>query len=161
MKTAQLQIRVAPEQKVALRRLARAAGMDLSAYVLARALPAAAERFAAALDALRGEHDPGYALAELNDLLTGFGAGEFVEATRRADLAGLAPFARNYVAALVEQAAHRKGAPAPDWMAAVEPLDRPWFAADLPALRPHLLGAAPVPYKRRNLFVDAGIGARV
>lgn len=161
MKTAQLQIRVAPAQKAALRRLARAAGMDVSAYVLARALPAAAERFAAALDALRGEDQPRYALAELNDVVTGLGAGEFVEATRRADLAGLTPFARNYVAALVEHAAHRKGAPAPAWTRAVEPLDRPWFASHLPSLRLHLLGAAPAPYKRRNLFVDAGSGARV
>ncbi len=160
MKTAQLQIRVAPEQKAALRRLARPAGMDVSAYVLSRALPAA-ERFAATLDTLRSKDGPGFALAELNDVLTGFGAAEFAEATRRADLAGLSPFVRNYVAALVEQRAHLKGTVAPAWTAAVEPLDRPWFAADLPSLRLHLLGAAPVPFKRRNLFVDAAIGARV
>ena len=68
-KSQQLQIRVAPRQKAALKRLARAAGVDVSAYVLARALPAAGVEFAAILARLGDEDDHRYALAELNDFL--------------------------------------------------------------------------------------------
>jgi hypothetical protein len=43
----------------------------------------------------------------------------------------------------------------------VEPLERPWFAVPFASLRPHLLSAAPIAFKRRNLFVDATVGDRV
>ncbi|OGU03141.1 MAG: hypothetical protein A2085_03650 [Gemmatimonadetes bacterium GWC2_71_10] len=161
MKTQQLQIRVSPHQKAALRRLAAAADLDVSAYVLSRALPPATDRFAGVLEALHESEEPSYALAELSDLLAGWGAGEFVEGTGRADTGGLSPLVGNYVAAMVEQAAHLKGVTVPPWTRQVAPLERPWFATSMRAVRLHLLGAAPVPYKRRNLFVDAGIGARV
>jgi hypothetical protein len=67
----------------------------------------------------------------------------------------------NYVAAMVEQAAQRAGVSPPTWTAAISPLDRPYFAVDLPGLRLHLLRASPTPFKKRNLFVDAGLGNRV
>ncbi len=68
---------------------------------------------------------------------------------------------RNYVAAMVEQAAHMKRVRPPAWTARVEPLETPWFATSLESLRLHLLRASPVPFKRRNLFVDSAVGARV
>lgn len=160
-KTAWLQIRVAPSQKAALRRLARAAGLDLSSYVLARALPSAATRFTRILDALRGTEERGFVLAELNDFLADCPPGSFAEAVAQADLDGLPPFERNYVAAMVEQAAGQKGVAPPAWVRSVAPLEEPWFAAPLRGLRMHLLRAAPVPFKRRNLFTDAGVGDRV
>lgn len=160
-KTAWLQIRVAPSQKAALRRLARAAGLDLSSYVLARALPSAATRFTQILDALRSTEERGFVLAELNDFLADCPPGSLAGAVARADLHDLPAFERNYVAAMVEQAAAQKGVAPPTWVRAVPPLSRPYFATPLPGLRLHLLRAAAVPFKRRNLFTDAGVGDRV
>lgn len=160
-RSAQLQIRVSPAQKAALRRLARRAGVGVSRYVLARALPDTRARFRAILEALRQQSDRRYALAELNDFLSGLPAAELHDATSDADLRGLAPLARNYVAAMVEHAASRTGTAPPSWVRDVEPLDDPYFAVPFPRLRPHLLRAAPVAFKRRNLFVDASVGDRV
>jgi uncharacterized protein (DUF1778 family) len=160
-KSQQLQIRVTPNQKKTLKRLASAAGLDLSSYVLARALPPARLRFEAILDRLHDDVDFRYALAELNDFLSKLSAGELSEAVAHADAARLSPFLGNYVAAMVEQAAHLKRISPPPWTAGIEPLGCPYFAAPLARLRPHLLRASPVPFKRRNLFVDATIGDRV
>ena len=45
-KSAQLQIRVSPAEKAAIERAAHRAGLDMSAYVLARVLPALRIRLA-------------------------------------------------------------------------------------------------------------------
>lgn len=161
VKTEQLQIRVTPRQKEVLKRRARQAGLDLSAYVLSRALPAPAARFADLLDELRREERPSYVLAALNDFLTGLAAADLAAAVADADLAGLSPFLRNYVAAMVEQAAQRRRVAPPAWARDVEPLEEPWFAVPFAGLRPHLLATAPVAFKRRNLFVDSTVGDRV
>lgn len=160
-RSSQLQIRVTPEQKEVLRRLARRAGQDMSAYVLSRVLPDARLRFARLVEALRDDDRPGFALAELNDLLSGLAAGELRGAVEHADLAGLTPYLRNYVAAMVELAAHRRDVPPPAWVRGVEPLESPHFVPPLAGLRLHLLRAAPVPFKRRNIFIGSSIGDRV
>ncbi|HEU6452527.1 MAG TPA: DUF1778 domain-containing protein [Gemmatimonadaceae bacterium] len=156
-----LQIRVTPREKAMLKRLARAAGMDVSAYVLSRALPPARLRFAAIVARLSEDPDHRYVLAELNDFLTALAPAELRDAVANADLGKLSPFLRNYVAAMVEQASARKLVPPPSWAAGVEPLELPWFAAPLKSLRPHLLRSSPVPFKRRNIFVDSSVGDRV
>ena len=61
----QLQIRVTARQKATLKRLAAAAGQDVSAYVLSRALPEKRLEFASLLRSLEDEADRRYALAEL------------------------------------------------------------------------------------------------
>ena len=160
-KTAQLQIRVSPRQKAALKRLAAAAGQDMSSYVLARALSPARLRFEEILAALEDESGRRFALAELNDLLSGLAPLELADAVADADLGRLSPFVQNYVAAMVEQAASEKGVKPPVWAAATPVLERPYFAAPLGSLRLHLLTASPAAFKRRNLFVDATLGARV
>ena len=160
-KTGQLQIRVSPRQKATLRRLASAAGQDMSSYVLARALPPARLRFEEILRALEDEGDRRFTLAELNDLLSDLAPVELPDAVANVDLARLPPFEQNYVAAMVEQAASMKGVAPPAWVASIPPLERPYFAALLASLRLHLLQVSPVAYKRRNLFVDATLGARV
>jgi hypothetical protein len=160
-KSRQLQIRVTDAQKTRVRRLAKAAGQEISAYVLSRVLPAESARFAELIRGLRQAADRRFWLAELNGFLTGLAPVEFPEAVARADLAGLSPLDRNYVAALVEQAAARNRVAPPEWVAEVPPLVEPYFATTLRSLRPHLLRAAPVAFKRRNLFVDTGLGGRV
>jgi uncharacterized protein (DUF1778 family) len=161
VRSEQLQIRLTRAEKLRLKRLARAAGQDLSAYVLSRALPAAAERLAGLVGMLRDESDRRFALAELNDALSSLSVSDFVAAVGTLDVRPLPPLMQNYVAAMIEQAASEKHVRAPAWTHDVEPLEQPWFATPLRKLRLHLLRAAPVPFKRRNIFIDAGLGARV
>ena len=160
-KTEQLQIRVTPLQKQALKRRARRAGLDVSAYVLARALPTASVRFAELLAELRRADQPRFTLAAIHDFLAGLGAADLAAAVADADLQGLSPFLSNYVAAMVEQAAHLRKVAPPAWARQVEPLEEPYFAVPFASLRPYLLAVSPVAFKRRNLFVDSTLGDRV
>jgi uncharacterized protein (DUF1778 family) len=162
-KTEQLQIRVSREEKAALRRRAREAGLDLSAFVLARALPPQAVRFETIIAALATADDHRYVLAELNDLLTGLNTRALSAAVESVPVAfdSLDPFPCNYVAAMVEQACARAGVAPPSWAARVPPLADPYFATPLRSLRLHLLAASPVAFRRRNIFIDTGVGGRV
>lgn len=160
-KSQQLQIRVTPGQKADLRRHARAAGLDVSSYVLARLLPPDQERFAGILRSLRVDGEARFALAELNDFLVSRTPTQFPGAVSRLDVNGLSPFLCNYVAAMVEQAAGQKGVAPPAWTREVLPLEVPYFTSTFKRLRFHLLRASPPAFKRRNLFVDSAIGSRV
>jgi uncharacterized protein (DUF1778 family) len=163
-KSRQLQIRVTPDEKSAIRRLASAAGLDVSSYVLARALPAAQGRFDGLLRALAKPHDRSYVLAELNDFLSALSGPELAEAVGLVEwvvLEALPDYERNYVAAMVELACARRERPPPAWTREVRPLAQPRFGTELRSVRPYLLRASPVPFKRRNIFIDASIGDRV
>lgn len=162
-KSSQLQIRVTVLQKRRLRRLASAAGQDVSAYVLAQVLPDTANEFAAIVARVRkgGTAQTRFALAALHDFLVALPPAELAAATANADLARLAPFEANYIAAMVEHTAVANGLVPPAWTASVQPLMTPYFASSLGKLRLHLMRAAPVAFKRRNLFVDSVVGARV
>lgn len=162
-KSRQLQIRVTPEQKAALKHLARSAGQDVSGYVLSRTLPEARARFGEIVRALRDGEDHRFALAELNDLLWGLARTQLPDAVAALppEARDLSPLLQNYVAAMVEQACHQRQVPAPSWGRDVPPLEAPHFATPLRSLRLHLLRASPAPFKRRNIFVDSGVGARV
>ncbi len=105
-----------------------------------------------------GEGKPAFVLAELNDLLTAAAADQFelLEAPTIGD-----PYLSNYVAAMVELAAHRSGVCPPAWTSTITPLSEPVFAAPWLSLRAHLLLESPVPFRRRNIFIDSSIGARV
>jgi hypothetical protein len=144
-----------------LKRLAAASGQDLSSYVLSRAIPSAQQKFAELLAELGDTGQPRFVLAALNDLLAALAADELREAVAHADLERLRPLLSNYVAALVEQACYRRSVRPPAWTTAISPLDAPHFAAPLKSLRLHLLRESPVPFKRRNIFVDTAIGGRV
>lgn len=164
-KTGQLQIRVTPRQKVALKRKAAAAGLDVSSYVLARVLPSTDVRVTAILDALGGHVDMSFALAELNDILSACPPMAFADTVSGAafpahKIDALTPLAQNYVAAMIEQAAHQKSVHPPTWVQRIAPLRAPYYATPLLSLRQHLIAASPVPFKRRNLFVDSAVGDR-
>lgn len=133
----------------------------MSAYVLARALPLPGERFGALVRALATAEDPRLILAELNELLAELTPAEFGPAVADPRLAGLSPYLANYLTAMVELAAQRKRVEPPAWTREVVPLATPHFVTPLRSLRMHLLRHAPVPFKRRNIFVDASVGARV
>ena len=102
---------------------------------------------------------PSWVLAELNDLLTGAPLDqiELLSAPSIDD-----PYLANYVAAMVELAIHRKGGTRPpQWTSGVAPLSQPVFAVPWMSLRAHLLLNSPVPFRRRNIFIDSSIGDRV
>jgi uncharacterized protein (DUF1778 family) len=160
-KTEQLQIRVTASEKKTLKRLARGAGQDVSSYVLSRALPKPRLRFQELVEAMADAKERRFALAELNDLLANLTRAELSEVLRDPPRLDLPPYWRNYVAAMVEQATHQKKIPAPKWLADIRPLTEPHFAAPLANLRLHLLRVSPVPFRRRNIFVDSGVGDRV
>jgi uncharacterized protein (DUF1778 family) len=160
-KSDQLQIRVSPAQKTALKKAARRAGVDVSSYVLARVLPQARTRVLESLDALRRGADRRFALAELSDILSSQAPAALAEVVADWHVSGLSPFLQNYVAAMVEHAANGADIAPPSWTRAIEPLDDPYFAVPFVRLRPHLLRASPPAFKRRNLFVDATVGDRV
>lgn len=160
-KSEQLQIRVTPEQKATLRALAERAGTDLSTFVLSRALPRRQEEFVGFLHLMADTARRDIALRELNDLLTDITSTDFAVAC--ADPWGLELLDdryQNYVAAMVEEAAGHLGVLPPIWTAEVPPLAEPWFNTDVKAFRPYLLMASPVPYRRRNIFVESVLGTR-
>jgi uncharacterized protein (DUF1778 family) len=161
-KDSQLQIRVSAAEKAAIRRAADRARLDVSSWVLSRLLPPARSRFRELTDELAREPSQRrFTLAALNDLLTEIPPDAFREAVAEPPTDRLDPWAANYVAAMVETAAHRHLVPPPDWTRAVQPLTRPAFGSPLESLRLHLLLAAPPAFKRRNIFVDSSIGDRV
>lgn len=160
-KTEFLQIRVTREQKATLKQRAKSAGQGMSAFVLERLMPVQSERFHDLMSALVHGEESSYAIAELNDLLSNLSSVEWSEAVSEPPPAALSPYLANYVAAMVEQAAEAKGVAPPAWVAEIEPLKEPHFATTLSGLRLHLLAQSPVPFRRRNLFIDSAIGARV
>ena len=160
-KIAQLQIRVTLAEKAAIVRAARRAGMVMSSYVLGKVLPAGRVRFNQCIAQCSQTHEPGYALAELNTFLAGLTALELSDAVQCAPAVNLTPFVANYVAAMVEFACTRRGAPTPAWTRDVVPLADPVFGTALESLRLHLLTQSPAPFRGRNIFIDSTLGQRL
>jgi uncharacterized protein (DUF1778 family) len=160
-KTVQLQIRVSPAEKKAIARAARNAGLDMSAYVLTRALPASASRWHDHLRRLARDAQPRTALAELSGWLGRLTTEEIGGSLAEPPPAALSDFQKNYVAAMVEQVCASRGIAPPAWTHDIAPLREPFFASGLASLRLHLLARSPPPFRRRNLFVDASAGAQV
>ncbi len=159
-KSGQLQIRVSPTEKAAIRRAARRAGLGLSAYVLARVLPLPSRRFHELTQACANPSDAPFALEELNSWLASLAAGE-LNAAVSAPPSPLGPYLANYVAAMVEYASAKKGVAPPPWTRATPPLAEPAFGSALMSLRLYLLTHSPAPFRRRNIFIDASVGSRV
>jgi len=159
-KSGQIQIRVSPAQKAAIRRAARRAGLDMSTYVLARLLPAPARRFQDLTQACTDAGNVRFALADLNCWLATLGAGELQEAVSSPP-PQLTPYLANYVAAMTEYACAKKGVAPPSWLRATAPLTEPVFGSALMSLRLYLLTHSPAPFRRRNIFIDASVGSRV
>lgn len=154
-RTSQLQIRITEAERVALRRLAEAAGTTISAYVLAQALPRSSPELARLIAELpaSGNHQRAR-LQEIADLIGTLSPDEIGNAAPPRALDDLPPPLANQVAALLERAAHDRGVPPPAAASTVRPLERPSFAWALPSLRVHQLRVAPVAFKRRNVYFD-------
>lgn len=161
-KTSQLQIRVDADQKKRIRQRAQNAGMDVSKWVLCQLLPPAGERFQTLCKELAEEPSRrAYTLAELHDFFKRLEPREFSVALQHPPAAQLAPFAANYLAAMIEYAAAARNAPVPEWVKNTERLEAPWFASSLQGLRLYLLTHSPPAFRRRNLFIDSSVGERI
>ena len=161
-KTQQLQIRVSPEEKAQIKKRANEAGMEVSNWVLAQVLPSQQDLFQQLCRCLATVgNNTSYVFAELNDFFCSLNNKAFSKAVSGAPDVDLPPFEANYLAAMIEQAAAKKQISPPSWISAISPLDKPWFASSLKSLRLHLLTNSPPPFRRRNLFIDSGVGSRV
>jgi uncharacterized protein (DUF1778 family) len=160
-KTSQLQLRVSPEDKAIIERAARRAGMDMSAFVLSRVLPAYEQKVQDLLRALKDDSARSFVLAELNDLLARLTAEELRQAIAAAPPAWLSAELGNYWAAMVEHACAARQIPPPPWTLVIAPLQKPMFGSTLESLRLHLLANSPPAFRRRNIFIDTTIGGRV
>jgi hypothetical protein len=159
-RTSQLQIRVTPLEKEALRGAARRAGVGMSEWVLRRALPDHCLRLRGLVGALEGSGRAAV-WAEIIGCLQELEPWAFTGAVAQLETESMGSREANYLAALVESRADQLGLEAPAWTRAVEPLSIPWFGTSLRSVRLHLMVESPVVFRRRNLFVDAGVGDRV
>lgn len=160
-KTSQLQIRVSHEEKAAVQKLAKAANMGMSEWVLNKLLPGGAQRFHELLKQLKHSRDKSYVLAEIHDLFRKAMASEFEQMVAEPLPFHFPLYWENYLTAMVEYAAHQKMVAAPAWVQKIKPLDQPHFGSKLISLRTYLLTHSPPPFRRRNIFIDASIGQRV
>ena len=159
VKTGQLQIRVSAEEKARIQQRAERAGMNVSEWVLRQLLPPAEEEFQQLCDELAARPETrGDGLARLRGLLARLGPRDFSLAVREPPAASLPDFEANYVAAMIEQAAHDKELRPPSWTKDVPPLAEPWFETLEYDLRLYLLTNSPPPFRRRNLFIDCVVG---
>jgi hypothetical protein len=132
--------------------------MDMSGYVLSRVLSIPERQFRRTVSALQGPGVLSFALADINSLLSRLTAYELREAVATPPDVELSPYLGNYVAAMVESACARRAIPVPAWTSKIAPLEEPAFGSPLHSLRLHLLRHSPVPFRRRNIFIDASLG---
>jgi uncharacterized protein (DUF1778 family) len=79
-KTEQLQVRVSPSQKLALKRQAAKARMSLSEWILSRLLPSSQATFQSLVEELSASDQRSYAFAELLEFLAPLSAEEYESA---------------------------------------------------------------------------------
>jgi hypothetical protein len=161
IKNSQLQIRVSAKEKLSLKQRAKQAGCDVSSWVLRKLFPAFSTRFEAVVTALNETSDYSYAFAELHDLLAQSSALELKELGDYPITLPDDAFKANYIAAMVEHAASQRSLAPPHWTLNLPTLTRPYFASDLKTLRLLLLRDSPPAFKRRNIFIDSSVGARI
>jgi len=160
-KILQLQIRVSLKEKAAIFRQAHKAKMGVSEWVLSKALSSQQGAFQELLGQLKNSPHPQYVLAEIHDLLNAAGGDEFERMVEQPPQVFLPPYPANYIAAMVEYAAAKKGKRAPSWTREIPALEQPVFGCDLENLKLYLLTHSPPPFRRRNIFVDSTVGERV
>lgn len=161
-KSAQLQIRVTPEQKQRIKEKAERSGEDVSQWVLSKLLTDYVDELQSMVDNLGSNpKTQRYTLADMHDYFLSQESNQLGQAFELLDCSALEPLEANYVAAMIETACTKRNIAPPSWLASIAPLTDPWFATRLRSLKVYLLTASPPAFRRRNLFVDSTLGARV
>ena len=159
-KTAQLQIRVSDTEKALIKEYATANGMSVSSWVIGQLLDRKRVQFGALVSGF-DQQETSHLLAELHDLLAHVSITEFERMVEQPPKLPPSSYLRNYIAAMIECAALRLNAVSPSWVKRVQPLEKPIFGTGLVSLRLYLLTNTPLPFRRRNIFVDSTIGDRI
>ena len=157
-KTEQLQIRVTFAEKAYIERAAKLAGLPMSQWVIKKLIRDNQQRFHQIVDNIRPGKKISYSLAVLNDFLTGLLSVEFRDAVNEKPNMPNDSYLKNYIAAMIEFAAHKNKKDAPTWVYQIEPLKQPRFASELSSFRLYLLTHSPPPFRKRNIFIDSSVG---
>ncbi len=159
-KCEQLQLRVTPEEKSAIKQAAEAAGLSMSSWVLSNVLPARSLQFQSLVAELVGSSEKSFVFAELLEMLGGLTASQYHEAVSEAPRALLDPYWAGYLASTIEYTAERLHTHPPSWTRDVPPLEEPAFGSSLKSVRLHLLTHSPPAFSQRNIFINANVGDR-
>ena len=135
--------------------------MNMSDWILTKALPTAQTSFQDLLAEIAASKMPTFAFAELLELIGPMGVDEFESAVSEPPAVELDRYWKNYLAATVEHAAAMKRAKVPGWTRDVIPLEEPAFGSSLESLKLHLLVNSPPAFIKRNIFIDSSVGDRV
>lgn len=160
-KSLQLQIRVSPAQKIAIKRQAEEARMSMSDWVLSKLLPPQQMQFQELVAELAGSDTPSYVFAELLEMLGGLSANEYDHAISQAPQVTLDAYWAGYLASTIEHTAALKNTQPPAWTRDVPALDEPAFGSSLQSVRWYLLTHSPPAFSQRNIFISANVGDRV
>ncbi len=164
MKSDILQLRLSPPQKEAIRQAANASHISMSEWILKKLFPPSSDAFwrlVRELEKHENTDKQSLALASLNDFLNGLASIDFPVAVQNIPPNHIGVYVANYLAAMLETAAHRLGVPPPSWVREIRALSTPVFGTQLESLRLYLLTNSPLAFRRRNIFIDATIGDRV
>ncbi len=162
-KTKYLQIRVTPEEKKLIEKIAKKNSKTISELVLDKLLSdnQNKDKFQSLVSKLSKSEKTSLVFAEINDFLNKLTKDEFKEATDEKPKANISNYHLNYLAAMVEYSANRKKVDPPKWVNEIDPLNEPVFGSKLKNLRTHLLLNSPIPFRKRNIFIDSTVGDRV
>lgn len=161
-KSTWLQVRLTLEQKSELRTRAAAAGQEISGYVVERILGGAAPEFERLLQWMLRTPESHVPYAEFTDYLRTLPAARGAElATQPPSFPRLSRLQQNHVCAAIEQRAQLWSVRPPAWVLDVAALETPHYSGDLLSLRPYLTVVAPLVWRRRGIFTEGGLAARL
>lgn len=160
-KTSQLQIRVSPQEKELIAKAAKREGQDISTWVLKKIINNNQEIFFELVKKLVSANEYHYVLSELNDFISNLSAKECHVVFKVKPDIKLSAYLSNYLAAMIEQAATKKGFSIPHWLEEIEVLQEAHFETSLVSLRPYLLINTPISFRKRGIFLDSTIGDRI
>ena len=154
-----IQIRVSDREKKAILKSADRMGLDISSFILSKCLSPFEKEFLEITQKLHNIKKASFVLAELHDFLQSLGSPSLKEAVKtNPDIEG---YYGQYVAAMVETACDQKNILPPQWVNESKGLEAPVFGTDLKSLRFYLLTHSPIPFRKRNIFIDSTLGSRI
>lgn len=156
-----IQIRVSPIEKSYIKRNAKISKMDMSEWILSKILKPNKDKFDYLISQLSKSKNKSFVLADLNEFLSQLSDDDFLNAVDNEPKYNLSTYLYNYVAAMIEYSANKRGVTPPVWLQDIPKLKEPKFGSDLKNLRLYLLLYSPIPFRKRNIFIDSSIGARV
>lgn len=158
-KSEYLQIRVSSLIKKKIQKEAGKTKMGMSEWILLKLFPPTVCQFGELIQKLGRASKKSLVYAEINHFLTRLSSPELEQICSQTPvLTSLSSLEQNYLAAMVEVSCSLKGVRMPFWTGEIKPLQTPYWGSSLENLRLYLLVHSPVPFRRRNIFIDSTIG---